>query len=251
MAENKDFFYVAENENSTTVWRHCAPNSPCAERFHVPGYEGVLPFLISGDGDDATNHMKTDGATDFHLLKGILYGLYEFDHHPKPWHQKKDRKTLLYLLNYLQEGFGCDSQEAMILDVARDVREEYGNGTSRIILEVGTTLVPQSSKIKSDLVFDLWEVICKREDNDALFTAVVTLVLQIDFSEIKSIAKEIVCFYGLCALAFLNDTDSIENYIQVYITTNVTKTELREAIDKLLKNPQNYTPEDLRVVSSE
>ncbi len=247
MAKNKDFSYVVENENSTIVWRHCGPNSPFAERFYVPGYEGALPFLVSGNGDEA---LKV-GLDEKHLLRGILYGLYEFDHHPKPWHQKKDRETLLYLLDYLQEGFGCDSQEAMVLDVARDVRKECGNTTSRIVLEVGYTLIPQSSKIKSDLVFDLWEVICKRENNDALFTAVVTLVLQIDFSEIKSIAKEIVCFYGLCALVFLNDTDSIENYIQVYIATNVTKTELREAIENLLKNPKNYTPEDLRVVSSE
>lgn len=34
-----------------------------------------------------------------HLLKGLLYGLYEFDHHSKPWHRKEDRETLLYLLD--------------------------------------------------------------------------------------------------------------------------------------------------------
>jgi len=254
MRENmadKDFMYISENENCTIVWQDCGEDSPWAERFYVPGYEGVLPFFISGEVDDLSTYMKTVGFQEIDLLKGILYGLYEFDYQTKPWHQKKNRETLLHLLNYLQQGFGYADREEMILNIANNVRKELGSATSSTILRVGNTLIPQSSKIKSDLVINLWEVICKKDKNDELFTAVVTLVLQIDFSEIKPFAKEIVCFYGLCALVFLNDTGSIENYIQVYITTNVKKAELREAIEGLLKNPENYSPEDLRVVSSE
>lgn len=243
--ENEDFFYIAENKNCTTVWRHCAPNSPCAERFYVPGYEGVLPFLMPGNGDEALK-IELDEKL---LLRGILYGLYEFDHHSKPWHLKKDRETLLYLLDYLQQGFRYENREEMVLTVAAQVREELGDVTSRIILEVGNVLIPQSSKIKSDLVFDLWDVICKSDGNDTLLTAVVNLVLQIDFSEIKSSAKEVVCFYGLCALVFLNDMDGFERYSQAGIAANVTNTNLLEAMENLLKNPQSVTPEDLRVVS--
>ena len=83
-----------------------------------------------------------------HLLKGILYGLYEFDHAPKPWHQKKDKETLLYLLDVLGNGFKYESSEKMILDVAYDVRAKNGNTASHIILKVGHTLIPESSKIK-------------------------------------------------------------------------------------------------------
>jgi hypothetical protein len=63
-----------------------------------------------------------------HLLKGILYGLYEFDHHPNFWHQRQDRDTLLYLLDVLGNGFRFESPEKMILDIAVNVKMKTAIG---------------------------------------------------------------------------------------------------------------------------
>lgn len=180
------------------------------------------------------------------LLKGILSGLY-VDYQAKPWHQKKNRETLLDLLNYLQKGFKFKNRETMVLDIANVARKENGNTTSRIILEVGNTLMPQSSKIKSDLICTLWEVICKREENNELFTEIITLIHQIDFSDIKSNSKEVICYYALCALVFLKKMDLIDKHLQQYISPNVEMKELTATINAFLDSPNDFTPEDLRV----
>jgi hypothetical protein len=35
-------------ERYSIVWKECGANSRNAERFHVPGFEGYLPFFIFG-----------------------------------------------------------------------------------------------------------------------------------------------------------------------------------------------------------
>ena len=196
---------MPDTERYSIVWQECGTNSRYAERFYVPGYEGHLPFFVWGAELDSLEKNEKVELREEHLLKGILYGLYEFDHHTNPWHKKKDRETLLYLLDVLGNGFKYDSPEKMVLDIAYSVRGKNGNGASRIVLEVGNSLIPQSSKIKSDLICDLWAVISEKEENNDLFKEIITLIYQMDFSEIHSDAKEIVCYYGLCALVFTND----------------------------------------------
>lgn len=118
---------MANTKRYSIVWQECGANSRIAERFFVPGYEGSLPFFVWGDELDALEKKEKVGLREEHLLKGILYGLYEFDHHPKYWHQETDRRTLLYLLDVLANGFRIDDPETLILDVASSVREKNGS----------------------------------------------------------------------------------------------------------------------------
>lgn len=58
---------------------------------------------------------------------------------------------------------------------------------------MGNNLIPQSSKIKSDLVCDLWAVVAERgEKSNDIFEEIISLIPQIDFDQIHSDAKEIV-----------------------------------------------------------
>jgi len=239
---------MAEKERYSIVWQKCGTNSRAAERFFVPGYEGYLPFFIWGDELDAFEKKEKVEFREEHLLKGILYGLYEFDHHPKPWHHKKDRETFLYLLDVLGNGFEFDSPEKMILDIAYGVREKNGNGASRIVLETGNNLIPQSSRIKSDLICDLWAVISEHGEKIELFEEIIRLVDKIDFAEIHSDAKEIVCYYGLCSMVFLKNENDIANYLPKYIYPNVAMRQLKNKIKKLLENSNNFSPIDLKIV---
>ena len=235
-------------ERYSIVWQECGTNSRHAERFYVPGYEGYLPFFVWGKELEQLENKQSVELREEHLLKGILYGLYEFDHNPKPWHQKEDRETLLYLLDVLGNGFKFENPEKMILDVAYNVREKNGNGASRIILEVGNNLIPQSSKIKSDLVFDLWAVISEQKENRELLNKIITLIHKIDLSDINPNAKEIVCYYGLCALVLLNDNSGISEYLQKFVYPNIEIRQLKDNIKALLEMPQDFTAMDLKIV---
>ena len=235
------------HERYSTVWQECGSNSQIASRFYVPGYTGYLPFFLWGDELAAFEGKKKVELREEHLLKGILYGLFEFDRSPKPWHRKEDRETLLHLLDVLGSGFNFKSPEQLILDVAYSIAEKNGSSASRIVLEVGAALVPSSDKIKSDLICSLWAVISENESKDSLYEEIIELVKQTKLDEIHPDAKEVICFYGFCATVFLKREDELKDYLMKYIYPNVTLAKLKHSIKALLENPDAFSPAELRM----
>src|SRR3989338_1561520 len=209
------------------VWIECGANNRMAERFFVPGYEGYLPFFLWGDELAAFERKEKVEFREEQLLKGILFGLYEFDLNPKLWHRKKDRGTLLKLLEVLGNSFGFESPEKMILEVAFSLREKNWNNASRVVLEVGNGLIPESSEIKSDLIGDLWAIAAEFGEEESLFEEIISLVAQADFDEIDTDAKEIICYYGLCSLVFLGKKNDISGSLAEYIYPNVSMSKLK------------------------
>ena len=202
------------------VWKECVENSTLARRFNVPRFTGFLPFFIWGE-DAAV--VEKGGKVELHeqqLLKGILYGLYEMDRDSKPWHDEKNRRTYLHLLELLCNGFGFENPEIMILDVASNVREQHGNEPSHRMLISGTKLIPESSKIKSDLICDLWEIIAAEKRNDGLskeqeemLDQILRLIDEIIMQELHPSPSEIICFLGLTALILFERDEKIDNYL--------------------------------------
>ncbi|MBK9528104.1 MAG: hypothetical protein IPO41_07230 [Acidobacteria bacterium] len=127
-------------EGFSIVWKQA--DEQMAQRFYVPGYKGMLPFFISGSDLDLLENRESVELNERQLLEGILYGLYEFDKNPKPWHEKEDRHTLTYLLDFLSSGFKFETPESLILDCAAGIRERNGSPASRIVLLNGIDLVP-------------------------------------------------------------------------------------------------------------
>ena len=239
---------MAEAQRYGNVWLECGAHSRLAERFLVPGYEGYLPFFLWGDELAAFERKEKVEFREEQLLKGILFGLYEFDLNPKLWHHKKDRGTLLYLLDDLGNGFGFESPEKMILEVAFSMREQNWNHASRIVLEVGNGLIPESAEVKSDLIGDLWAIAAEFGEEESLFEEIISLVAQTDLDEINADAREITCYYGLCALVFLGRESDIPGYLDEYIYPHVSMSKLKLNITALLENPGGYSPAELRVV---
>lgn len=239
---------MAEWQRYCNVWIECTANNRMAERFLVPGYEGYLPFFLWGDELAAFERKEKVRYREEQLLKGILFGLNEFDFNPKLWHRKKDRGTLIRLLDILGNGFDFESPEKMILEVAFSMREKNWNSASRIVLEVGNDLIPQSSEIKSDLVGDLWAIAAEFGEEDSLFEEILKLVAQTNLAEIDPDTKEIICYYGLCSLVFLGKEKDIPNYLSEYIYPNISMSKLKFNITALLENPGGYSPAELRVV---
>lgn len=239
---------MEEIQKYANVWIDCGANSRMAERFYVPGYEGYLPFFIWGDELKAFERNEKVEFREEQLLKGILFGLYEFDFNPKLWHRKEDRGALIHLLDELGNGFDFENPEKMILEVAFSMREKNWNSASRIVLEVGSGLIPESSEIKSDLIGDLWAIAAEFGEEDSLFEEIMSLIVQVNLDEIDPDAKEIICYYGLCSLVFLGRVSDIPAYLAEYIYPNVAMSKLKFNITALLENPDGYSPAELRVV---
>ena len=235
------------SERYKIVWQECGKNSRAAERFYVPEFEGYLPFFLWGEDLNLLESKQQVELREEQLLKGILYGMYELDHHPLPIVQKKDKETYLQLIDILGDGFRYENSEKMILDVACNVREKNGNAASRVILEVGKSLVPKSSQIKSDLIFDLWEVICEQKLNNTLLEEILLLIRQIELNQIHPNAKESVCYYGLCSLVLLKMEKEISSYLSEYIYPNIEARFLKNRIKALLENPSGFNPIDLKL----
>jgi len=238
---------MSEFERYSTVWNECGSNR-LADRFRVPGFDGFLPFFISGPVLEAMEKGKEIELDEFKLLLGIVYGLDEFDNYPKPWHRPEDRNTLLYLLETLGIGFGFESPEQLFLDAAYYLREKNGSWVSRTVLLNGLGIVPFSSKIRSDLVCETWTVAAE-VDNRKMIEPIPGWVMETTLSELLPNAREIICYYGLCALVLHEDLkdDEVAAYLEEFIYPNVEMPLLKDRLYSLLEAPTKFSIKDLEI----
>lgn len=238
---------MTAKEKYSLVWKECSQGSDLARRFYVPEFTGFLPFFIWGAD---LEKMEQGGQVELHeqqLLKGILYGLYEYDNSPKPWHDLKSRQTLMHLLDILGKGFGFKDPEKMILDTAANVRDLNGNEASFKMLESGTKLLSGSSKIKSDCILDLWNIAVDDgdEDGDTLTESqegmlghILLLMKDINFQDIHPKLREIIPFLGAYASVLLKRPGGFPEYFVDFILPNVRNKVLIEKINEVFRNPQ-------------
>lgn len=235
-------------ERFSLVWQECQGDSDIARRFYVPGFQGYLPFFIWGDELVALERKEAVELREEHLLKGILYGLHGFEDESRYWPRDRQAKdTLLHLLGTLERGFGYKSLEKLILDVAADLGKTNGSSASFAVLETGRDLLPQSSRIKSDLILNLWALLNGGADREPLLQEILDLVPQIKLDEIFPDAKEVICYYGFCAIVLLGKQERIEPYLEEFIYPHVTYHSLKQKIKDLLENPKAFTPADLTI----
>lgn len=236
---------MTTHERFSIVWKQV--DQELSERFYVPGYRGFLPFLISGDSLVSLEAGDSVELTEWQLLAGIVYGLHEFDHDTQPWHNPEDRHTLTYLLDVLGNGFNFSDPEKMLLDVAFKLREANGHDVSRIALLTALELIPFSSKIRSDLICDTWAVASETDDRSIL-KPVPDLVMETTLNVLIHDAKEVICYYGLCAMILLHyDEKEIDGYLKDFVYPNIQLRRLKERIKSLLENPEDRTIRELLV----
>lgn len=241
---------MTAKEKYSLVWKECSQGSDLARRFYVPEFTGFLPFFIWGAD---LEKMEQGGQVELHeqqLLKGILYGLYEYDNSPKPWHDLKSRQTLLHLLDVLGKGFGFKDPEMMILETAANIRELNGNVPSFKILDSGANLIPISSKIKSDWILDLWNIAADEdteedgslsETQEGMLQQILLTIKEINFQEVHPNSREIIPFLGAYATVLLKRPRGFPEYFADYILPNVRNTALLDKMKELFSNPENIS----------
>lgn len=240
---------MAPAEPYSLVWESCKSNRQLAKRFYAPLYTGYLPFFIWGKELEILKSKKDLELREEHLLKGILFVLHKSEQ--SMWVGKIDRKTLLYLLEVLRSGFGLHSNEQLVLNTAQSVREKNGPFPASKILEVGVNLIPDSSKIKSDLIMNLWASIAPYSSGAVVLEKTLTLLEEINLEDILPDAKQMVCYYGLCSFVLLKKDTDTEPFMQKYVYPNVEHQYFKNRIMELLNTPEKFTPEDMVVIASE
>ena len=72
--------------------------------------------------------------------------------------------------------------------------------------------------------------------------------METTLSELIDGAKEVVCYYGLCAMALVEkDSDEIAAYLNDFVYPNVEMRALKIKIKDLLENPSGYSIKDLEI----
>jgi hypothetical protein len=239
---------VSKKENFALIRYQCHENSDMARRFQVPGFQGSLPFLVSGDEVEALQRGENIEMKESHLLFGILFGLHESKKSPYLDEQPGERDTYLYLLDLLWNGFHFKTPEEMILNSAAYLRNRNGNIVSRIVLEVGKELMPESSRIKCDLIMDLWSILAEDGDDQTLLMEVLDLVPELKPEDLHSDAKQVAYYYGLCATVLMGKTEDIPYYVKKYLIPHVKYGSLKGKMKALLDNPKSFTAKELEII---
>lgn len=236
--------------NYALVWKECSTSSDLARRFYVPEFTGFLPFFIWGTDLENMERGIQIELNEQQLLKGILYGLYEYENNPKPWFDLKSRQTLLYLLDVLGKGFGFKDPEIMILDTAANIRELHGNEPSFKILDSGANLIPSSSKIKSDWILDLWNLAADddteedgslSEAQEGMLQQILLTIKEINFQDIHPNSREIIPFLGAYASVLLKRAHGFPEYFANYVVPNIRSTALLKKMNELFQNSEKAT----------
>jgi hypothetical protein len=135
----------------------------------VPTVEGDgarwhSPYFLAGERWTAV----TAEGVDLHprdLLFGILLG---YDVEPPSVDAAAGRPRLVEVLRVLADGFGEASLESLILNASAHLREAHGIAAGRRALRNGALMLPDSSRIRADLMFHLSESIPGAGDDAAL-----------------------------------------------------------------------------------
>lgn len=234
----------------TVVWKECEAGSSLAERFHVPTFAGYLPFFVEGEDVAQAEQGHDLELNEEQLLKGILYGFAEFNAGGKPWCQETSRNTYLWLLDCLGNGFNFESPEQMILEASGRVRERSGCGASSVVLSNGVALIPTSSKIRADLVLDLWQASSEENDDVARkdsLSRIPQLIGELEMADVNASAKEAIAYYGLASLVLLGRSDATEDYLPKYIYPYVSTKALKDKVKTMVEKPETVTQAELTI----
>lgn len=197
------------------VWQSCAEAPGLAERFFAPGFTGQLPFLLEGSSEAP----DPSTFTEEELLKGLLTGLPERDAAGRLCLRGEDQTTLLNLVEVLRQGYSFTDYEEMVIETSGNLRARYDVRPSCAALSTGVLLAPKSSKIKADLILDLWAAARLAGDpdtRDALLSQIPSLFEALDAEAIPPGTLEACCYHTLAAKHLCGEFDedgSLEDFL--------------------------------------
>jgi hypothetical protein len=235
-------------------WLACTEHPGLAERFFVPGFEGRLPFLLEGAAPSAAEAAEV--LSEDQLLPGLLTGLAESDHAGRLVLRMEDQATLLELLEIMRQGFSFDDVEEMVIELSGGLRARHGVSPSCAALSTGVLLAPASSKLKADLLLDLWNVArAAGEDPQAVafLSQIPSLFEALDAAQVPDATLEACAYMTLAARHLLGgfaEEGSLEEFLVAEVVERVHHPMLKPGVQAVVQAEQagrRLALEDLHV----
>ncbi len=213
------------------VWRRLERH--VVEDWELPAREGlVVPFFVD-EHDSKGARAENDASLEpYDLLRGLLVAYKDDAPGDEP---AAFRAAAAAIVDRLGREFGLATPEETILKVAVRMREEYSVALSRTVLEAGAALLPDSAKIRADLIVDLWFSAehGAAPDLAGIFEAIADHARRIDLDAIDRSAAELPVYANAVALHYLGRNDERDAYIRDVVSRRVRRPEFRERIARL------------------
>ncbi|MFC1665591.1 hypothetical protein ACFL17_08195 [Pseudomonadota bacterium] len=102
----------------------------------------------------------------------------------------------------------------LILEAGGTIRREFGCAISARFLKNGMKFAPDSSKIRSDYIVDLWVAASDQDDPDyvAVFRKIVPILKTLDYGQLPSDIRKFISYIAAFVLSEL-EPEGVERYL--------------------------------------
>lgn len=199
---------------------------------------GIMPYFVDGEAFSKLQAKEEVELTPYGLLCGLLLSWFETS---KFWADRRPDDLHGFLedvIEDLRRLFQAPSTEEMLLDVAAGVRDKHGSLPASRMLTASNQILPQSSKIRCDLIQDVWMVLEEMEQVDRVSAfAFITKVYQgIDFKALNGRPQEAIEYINLVCLSLQGKLNERDRFFWQHASKRVQHPVLRERMLSLIED---------------
>jgi hypothetical protein len=219
-----------------------------------PGAPSAVPYLPSPAKFEQFQRGERVEFIAFDLFCGVLYCWFQLFEPERCDDPAIRRRFLPRLLEDLRSEIGRPTLEQLVLDAAGVRRNDYGPQASVPMLMTGREIFPESLRVHSDLLTDLWLLLEESEATD-LVPVCQRIVEEYDGIDLQALramnagsAEQAAYIYG-AALHLLGDHRAFKRYFRHTVQSLVEHPTLMDRLWRIARG-ERLGLEELRVFKS-
>lgn len=189
----------------TTIWLPVRPDHPI---LAAAGFTEVsqVPVFLDGEAFLRWQERRSVEVSP----RGLLFGaMLHADGEAPVVDSRSFLAHLPAMLDVLARGFGADSTEGLVVDVAATMREQHGSALSRRALRGVIKAFPSFHLARCDLLIDTWmEALDAGErERRQLLVEVLDALSGLDRSRLAAGPRAVACYATVAATAVVEGLD--------------------------------------------
>jgi len=227
----------ADESKYAITLKEMAPDSKLGRLLELDAPR-VIPFYVRPGCVEVVKQGEPGAEEATDAVRGILLMAAATDPEEQgPW----VRHCMERFTEEIQKTAPLPSAEKLVLDVAATLCTQHGVGPGRQALLSGSYAFPESSKIKSDLIFDDWVCLSLFADDqvDSALCEIIILFAGIDFDQVYPAVLEPLCFINYIALSLLGRQEEREVFEREYVARYVRSRRFEPVLRYLRENTEH------------